>query len=67
MRSLTLVFRTSPTVFSGLAPVLHALDPVLVSLPRGEGDRTGARHPGGFDAPPPTAPAATAARRGPWA
>ena len=45
MRSLTLVFRTSPTVFSGLAPVLRALDPVLVSLPRGEGDRTGARRP----------------------
>ena len=43
MRSLTLVFSASPTVIYGLAPVLHALDPVLVSLPRGESDRTGAR------------------------
>ena len=65
MRSLTLVFRTSPTVFSGLAPVLNALDPVLVSLPRGVGDRTGARRPGGFDAPPPTGPSSAAARCGP--
>jgi len=41
MRSLTRVFRAS--VIFGLAPVLHALDPVLVSLPRGESGRIGAR------------------------
>jgi hypothetical protein len=61
MRSLTRVFRTSPTVFSGLAPVPLALEPVLVSLPSRTGDGTGARHCGGFDAPPPAA----AARGGP--
>ena len=60
MRSLTRVFRAS--VIFGLAPVPLALDPVLVSLPRGESAGTGARHCGGFDAPPP---AATAARHGP--
>jgi len=43
MRSLTRVFRTSPTVFSGLAPVPLALEPVLVSLPSRTSDGTGAR------------------------
>jgi len=62
MRSLTRVFRTSPTVFSGLAPVPLALEPVLVSLPRRKSDGTGARRRGGFDVPPPAAPAV---RRGP--
>ncbi len=52
------VFR-SPVVLE-LAPVLHALEPVLVSLPRGESGMTGARCPGGLDAPPP---GTTAARR----
>ena len=51
-------FRTA--VIPGLAPVLHAFEPVLVSLPRGESGMTGARCPGGLDAPPP---GTTAARR----
>ena len=53
-------FRTA--VIPGLAPVLHAFQPVLVSLPRGESGMTGARCPGGLDAPPP---GTRAARRRP--
>jgi len=49
-------FRTA--VIPGLAPVLHALEPVLVSLPRVKSGMTGARCHGGFDAPPPAATAA---------
>ncbi len=54
------VFRRA--VVLELAPVLHALEPVLVSLPRRESRMTGARCCGGFDVPPP---AATATRRHP--
>jgi hypothetical protein len=60
MLSSILAFRTA--VIPGLAPVLHALEPVLVSLPRVESGMTGARCRGGFDAPPP---AATPARSRP--
>ena len=60
MLSSILAFRTA--VIPGLAPVLHALEPVLVSLPRVKSGMTGARCPGGLDAPPP---GTTAARRRP--
>ena len=53
------VFRTSGVL--DLAPVLRALEPVLVSLPRVKSGMTGARPCGGFDVTPPAA----AARRRP--